>query len=384
MVNDVKNLWDESFSQENDILSGQDSVTEKKKEEVSLLLNDNVMQLPTYAEIEKTLAGGNSLLKKYLTEEVYNEYKNVTTTLWTTLMDVIKSGLAHPTSKIGIYAWDAESYTTFSKLFTPIIEEFHAVDGDAVYNGKLDPIKLDLHLDPKSYVDMRMRMWANLQARFPVTEQLEDREKVEQQVSSTLLKHFGGQYFSAAKVDSEQWNDWQSKGWWFPLTDKYLEDAGIIKDFWPQGSGIWMDNVENPSVIVIVNEEDHVRFTWFGRDMQEIYDKVAKIYNTLDSELPFAKHEKYGNLGSCPSNIGHMFKSGLRIKFPKILAKYPIEDLKAIAKEYGCEIRGQWGESSKSFDVMEVSNSRRFMSPQDSVEKWADLLNRLTDMEQAL
>jgi protein arginine kinase len=66
---------------------------------------------------------------------------------------------------------------------------------------------------------------------------------------------------------------------------------------------MWMDNPENPTVIVIINEEDHIRFTGFHRDMQEVYDKVSKIYNTLDKELPFAKHEKYGNLGSCPSNI---------------------------------------------------------------------------------
>jgi hypothetical protein len=33
---------------------------------------------------------------------------------------------------------------------------------------------------------------------------------------------------------------------------------------------------------------------------------------------------------------------------------------------------------------MEVSNSKRFMSPQDAVIKRWNLLNRLTDMENAL
>lgn len=283
-----------------------------------------------------------------------------------------------------MYAGDVESYETFSKLFTPTIHDFHAVNSDAVYNGELGEIKLDLHLDPNAYGDIRIRMGANLQSRFPSTQNKEEAENVEAQVTDVLVKNFGGQYFSAADTAPEQWEEWQKKGWGFPLKDDYLEDAGIIKDFWPRGSGMWMDDPTNPTVIIIVNEEDHIRFTGFHRDMQEVYDKVSKIYNTLEKELPFAKHEKYGNLGSCPSNIGHMFKSGIRIKFPKLLASSSIEDLRAIAKEYGCEIRGQGGESSKSFDVMEVSNSRRFMSPQEAVQKWATLLNRLTDMENAI
>lgn len=367
-----------------DLGNGKDSLWSETKQKHILLFTNITMQTPSFDDIQKILAPGNSLLKKYLTEEVYNEYKDVKTSSWVTLYDIIKSCLGHPTSKIGIYAGDAESYTTFSKLFTPIIEEFHAVDSDTKYQGQLDPITLDLHLDPESYVDMRMRMWANLMSRFPSSQSLEDRKEVEKEVSESLAKHFGGKYFSAADTDPELWAQWQKKWWGFPLKDEYLKDAWIITDFWPQGSWIWMNDPENPSVIVIINEEDHIRFTWFGRDMQEIYDKVAAIYNTLDKELHFAKDEKYGNLWSCPSNIGHMFKSWLRIKFPKVLAKYPIDELKSIAKEYGCEIRGQWGESSKSFDIMEVSNSRRFMSPQEAVLKWGALLNRLTDMEKAL
>ena len=115
--------------------------------------------------------------------------------------------------------------------------------------------------------------------------------------------------------------------------------------------------------------------------MQVVYDKVSAVYNTLDQKLKFAKSEKYGNLGSCPSNIGHMFKSGIRISFPQLQKNHSIEELRAIAKEYGCEIRGKGGESSKTFDVMEISNSVRFMSPQEAVIKWATLLNRFATCE---
>lgn len=375
---------EEIENQENTLEPKTESTANESKQEVTLLLNDKNMSMVSYEEIQSAIGDGNSLLKKHLTEEVYNEYKDVKTASGTTLYDIVRSCLKHPTSKIGMYAGDAESYQVFEKLFVPTIEDFHSVDKDLVYNGELGPIKLDLHLDPEAYGDIRIRMGANLNARFPAVQNKEESEEIERQVTDVLLKNFGGQYFSAATTPSEQRDARQKKWWGFPLKDAYLEDAGIIKDFWPKWSGMWMDNPENPTVIVIINEEDHIRFTGFHRDMQEVYDKVSKIYNTLDKELPFAKHEKYGNLGSCPSNIWHMFKSGIRIKFPKLLEKHSIEDLRAIAKEYGCEIRGQGGESSKSFDIMEVSNSKRFMSPQDAVIKRWNLLNRLTDMENAL
>lgn len=342
------------------------------------------MEELNYEEIKKTLSIWNSLLSKYLTQEIFEEYKDKKTQLWTTLFDIIKSCIKHPNSKVGIYAWDAESYNTFQKIFTPIIEDFHWVDTDTIYDWKLEPITLNLRIDPKSYIDMRMRMWANLKWRFPSTQTLEDRKNIEKEVSQILENNFGWKYFSAKETAPEKWKERGEKGRGFPLEDAYLKDAGVITDFRPEWSGIWMDNPENPSTIIIINEEDHIRFTWFGRDMQKIYNNVANIYNKLDEELEFAKHKKYGNLGSCPSNIGHMFKSWLRISFPKIQQQYPLEELKKIAKEYGCEIRGKWWESSKSFDVIEVSNSKRFMSPQDAVIKRSELLNRLTDMEKSI
>ena len=66
-----------------------------------------------------------SLLKKYLTPEVFDRLKEKMTENGSTLLDVIQSGVSNPDSKIGIYAADAECYVLFSELFDPIIEEYH-------------------------------------------------------------------------------------------------------------------------------------------------------------------------------------------------------------------------------------------------------------------
>lgn len=91
-----------------------------------------------------------SLLKKYLTPEVYDACKGKKTSFNSSLLDVIQSGVENPDSGVGIYAPDAESYTTFAPLFDPIIEDYHggfkqtdkhpAKDwGDVDTLGNLDP-----------------------------------------------------------------------------------------------------------------------------------------------------------------------------------------------------------------------------------------------------
>ncbi|MEI6673341.1 MAG: hypothetical protein WCL02_08840 [bacterium] len=56
-----------------------DSVANEGKKEVTLLLNDTNMSMINFEEIQVAIGEGNSLLKKHLTEEVFNEYKDVTT-----------------------------------------------------------------------------------------------------------------------------------------------------------------------------------------------------------------------------------------------------------------------------------------------------------------
>ena len=92
----------------------------------------------------------NSLLKKYLLRDVFDKLKNRRTSHGSSLRDVIQSGLANPDSGIGVYAPDPESYSVFSELFDPIIQDYHGgfsandvhpeLDwGDPDTLGNLDP-----------------------------------------------------------------------------------------------------------------------------------------------------------------------------------------------------------------------------------------------------
>lgn len=91
-----------------------------------------------------------SLLKKYLTKEVFDQLKTRKTSFGSTLLDVIQSGLENHDSGVGIYAPDAEAYTVFAEIFDPIIDDYHGgfkkTDkhppkdfGDVDSFGNLDP-----------------------------------------------------------------------------------------------------------------------------------------------------------------------------------------------------------------------------------------------------
>jgi hypothetical protein len=71
-----------------------------------------------------------SLLKKYLTRDLYSGLRNVVTqSFQSTLWDVIRSGLANPGSELGVYAPDVEAYDQFGELLMPVIRDYHRLEG---------------------------------------------------------------------------------------------------------------------------------------------------------------------------------------------------------------------------------------------------------------
>lgn len=67
----------------------------------------------------------NSLLKKFLTNEVMNQLKDERTSFKGSLLDCIQSGIEILDSTVGVFACDAEAYRLFAPLFDPLIQELH-------------------------------------------------------------------------------------------------------------------------------------------------------------------------------------------------------------------------------------------------------------------
>ncbi|KAJ8315076.1 hypothetical protein KUTeg_007226 [Tegillarca granosa] len=83
----------------------------------------------TVEELFKKLDEGesHSLLKKYLTKDLFLELKDKKTKLGGTLKDCIISGCLNLNSHCGVYACDPDGYTVFDKLLDPVIKDYHNV-----------------------------------------------------------------------------------------------------------------------------------------------------------------------------------------------------------------------------------------------------------------
>jgi len=66
-----------------------------------------------------------SALKKCLTQEIWEEYKDESDAMGVTFKTMIFSGIKNQDSGIGLYAGSHESYTKFNKLFDKVVEDYH-------------------------------------------------------------------------------------------------------------------------------------------------------------------------------------------------------------------------------------------------------------------
>ena len=80
----------------------------------------------------------NSSLKRNLTKEIWEEYKDETDAEGVTFKTMIFSGIKNQDSGIGLYAGSHDSYTKFEKLFDKVIEEYHGHGKDAKHVSDMD------------------------------------------------------------------------------------------------------------------------------------------------------------------------------------------------------------------------------------------------------
>ena len=78
-----------------------------------------------------------SELKKCLTKEIWEEYKDQSCSQGVTFKTCIFSGVANQDSGIGLYAGSHDAYTTFNKLFDQVISNYHKHGVDAKHTSDM-------------------------------------------------------------------------------------------------------------------------------------------------------------------------------------------------------------------------------------------------------
>ena len=305
-----------------------------------------------------------SLLKKYLTKEVFNELKNYKTKHGYSLPQAIKSGLVNPDSSIGIYAGDKESYEVFEQVFNPIIKEYHnfSTISNHKSNLNIDDLNID-NPDPKgNYIlSTRIRLGRNLKNR-PLGSLISDKERneVEQIIKSALTKltdKLAGNYYPLINMPESVREEMVNSHFLFKEGDRFLEAAGLNRN-WPEGRGIFHNNEKN--FLVWINEEDQMRIISMqkGGDIKEVFNRLTIALTELEKLLSFSYSKHLGYISSCPTNLGTAMRASVHISLPQLGNN--IEMLENITKNFHLQIRGVHGEHSASENsIFDISNKRR-------------------------
>ncbi len=328
-------------------------------------------------------AGCESLLCKHLTKEIFEELKDKKTQNGFALEDAIHSGVVNPDSGIGVYAGDLESYTLFSKLFDPIIQEYHGFSPEDKHKSNLNPNDLDApNLDPKGeyIVSTRIRVGRNV-ADLPLGPAItkEQRNEIEKNVSQSLQAMSGnlaGRYYPLKGMNDDIKAALIADHFLFKTGDRFLEAAGLNRN-WPEGRGIYHN--DEKTFLVWINEEDQLRIIsmQMGGNILEVFTRLSSAIQEIEKKVAFSYSEHLGYITSCPTNLGTAMRASVHIKLPKLAQD--MTAFKAITDKHFLQIRGIHGEHSESEGgVYDISNKRRLGVTE--VECVQDMVNGVKEL----
>lgn len=332
-----------------------------------------------------------SLLKKYLTQEVFDQLKTKKTAFGCTLLDVIQSGVENLDSGVGIYAPDAEAYTLFAPLFDPIIEDYHkgfkSTDKHPPKNfGNVDDLE---NVDPQGefVISTRVRCGRSMEG-YPFNPCLteEQYKEMEEKVSTTLNGLDGdlkGKFYPLTGMQKEVQQQLIDDHFLFKEGDRFLQAANACR-FWPSGRGIYHN--DKKTFLVWCNEEDHLRIISMqkGGDLGEVYRRLVKAANEIEKRIPFSHHDRLGFLTFCPTNLGTTIRASVHIQLPK-LAKDP-KKLEEEASKFNLQVRGTRGEHTEAEGgIYDISNKRRMgLTEYDAVMEMQAGIKKLIGIEKSL
>src|SRR5688500_9250180 len=125
----------------------------------------------------------------------------------------------------------------------------------------------------------------------------------------------------------------------------------------PRGSGLILG--PRDTVGVMVNEEDHLRLQVLlsGLCLDEAYRRVDRLDEELGDQLPYAYHQEFGYLTSCPTNVGTGLRASILVHLPGLVLTKEITRILQAISQMGLTYRGLFGEGSEVVgNFFQVSN----------------------------
>jgi protein arginine kinase len=161
------------------------------------------------------------------------------------------------------------------------------------------------------------------------------------------------------------------------------ELAGLAGEAPPKGAGLFI--AAGDTVGVMVNEEDHLRLQAImsGLRLQEAFHRVDRLDEELGAQLPFAYHQEYGYLTSCPTNVGTGLRASILVHLPGLVLTKEIGKVLQGISQVGLTFRGLYGEGSEVVgNFFQISNQTTLgKSEEDLIEHLQKIVGRVIQYE---
>jgi len=292
-----------------------------------------------------------SCRSKVVTEELFGELKCLKTTAGWTLARAINTGVCHPRSQCGIHAGDSESYSTFERVFDPVIRLWHQYDPKTqLHFTDRDARKLAglAIVDGDGCVkSTRIRCARNLEG-FGLAPCLDkkDRLAIESlmcQALGSLTGDLAGQYYSAEHLTQKEAKELVGAGFAFRSivgedVDQFQAASGYHRVF-PYGRGVYLN--EARSFFVWLLEGDHIRVGSMqkGAEILAVFERLMRGLDAIEAALKSLNHGRgfqhsatLGYITCCPSNLGTGLRASVHARLPHVRQRGDFEELMSAQK----------------------------------------------------
>eukprot|EP00927_Polykrikos_kofoidii_P081839 TRINITY_DN7969_c0_g1_i1.p1 TRINITY_DN7969_c0_g1~~TRINITY_DN7969_c0_g1_i1.p1 ORF type:complete len:1856 (+),score=363.73 TRINITY_DN7969_c0_g1_i1:393-5570(+) len=312
----------------------------------------------------------------------------------------------HPMIKtIGAVAGDDACYSAFGELFDPIIARRHHLRvGSKAHPTDWDCARVvDLPLDPSDrndrVISVRIRVSRSIRGlRMAPVCTLEERREVERIVTEALGglgNGLSGEYWPLCGSQSyplmpqgmsaEKEEEFVSKGLVFQVPDSGVLLAAGVGRHWPDARGTFVGDMQNFMVWVNPEEHVHMEYTLDGADLTKAFEATYRLHDALEAGLAisghtFARSERLGYLGCCPSNLGTCLTASVTLRLPLLGSLHEFREICSFLK-----LNAHLSTFDPSSGLWQVSNMERLGSSEVSqVNSVIEGCRRLLEFETKL
>ncbi len=232
--------------------------------------------------------------------------------------------------------------------------------------------------DGSVVISTRIRLARNLE-EFPFPARCSDdlRVRIAEKVKDAVLNSGSviSPRFSCIDVDNIPMGERVS------LVERHLVSPEFISEKGTKSLLL----LDDESVSIMVNEEDHVRLQVMceGFDLDRAYEQASRIDTLLDERLKFAFSDTLGYLTQCPTNLGTGMRASVMLHLPALTEAKIMRKMGENLSKLGITVRGAYGEGSEpAADLYQISNQITLgISEKTAIENLRSITKQLIAQE---